>query len=359
MTNEINTKPQKYTMPAEWEQHEGTWLQWPYERRLSGYERELERIWLAMVIILQEHENVHIIVCDEQHKRHVKNQLEYYQIGLKNIDFFIIPTNDVWVRDNGPIFVLDEMNNLTLTDWEFNGWGGRFEYQMDNQVPTMIGKDCKMPVIKPPMVLEGGAVEVNGTGTFMATKSSILNPNRNPGKSQEEVEEILREYLGVTNFIWLSGSTKEESALRGDVTDAHIDGAVRFTTETTVLYSDTDDTSNPMYQMCKNHFKELQNATLESGKRLNLVPLPLPEPGVYRTVKVGTIPSNRVVGKYCNYYVANNVVLVPVYGNINDDRAKRIIGEQFPSREVIGINVLGLVDFGGALHCVTQQQPHM
>jgi agmatine deiminase len=355
--NEIIKNPKPYHMPAEWEEHEGTWLQWPYDKNLRGYERDLERIWLTMVDILHEHENVHIIVCDEKHKSHVENQLDYYRIGPKNIDYTIIPTNDVWVRDNGPIFVFNELNQLALTDWKFNGWGCRYEYQLDNKVPSVIGELCKVPVVKPPLVLEGGGVEVNGSGTFMATRSSIINPNRNPGKSQAEVERIIQKYLGVSNFIWLSGTTKEQSALRGDVTDAHIDGAARFTNKTTVLYNDTDDTSNPMYEACKTHFRELQNAITETGQKLTLISLPMPEPGVYRTTKVDTIPSERVTGKYCNYYVANEVVLVPVFGNINDERAKSIISEQFPNREVIGINVLGLVDYGGAIHCVTQQQP--
>jgi agmatine deiminase len=355
--NEEMKNSKRYHMPAEWEKHEGTWLQWPNDRIIRGYERDLERIWLTMVDVLHEHENVHILVCDDLHKEHIASQLEYYLISLKNIDFSIIPTYDVWARDNGPIFVMDELNELFITDWIFNGWGGRYPWQQENEVPWLIGTLRNVPVLKPSLVLEGGAVEVNGTGSFMATRTSILNSNRNPEISQEEVEKTLQEYLGVSHFIWLTGSTREESALRGDVTDAHIDGAARFTNETTVLYNQTDDPSSHMYQVCKKRFQELREATTESGKKLSLVPLPIPETGVYRTVKVDTIPSQRVTGTYCNYYVANDVVLVPVFGNKNDERAKGIIGEQFPTREVIGINVLGLVDYGGAIHCVTQQQP--
>lgn len=355
--NKKTANDKTYHMPAEWDKHEGTWLQWPYDKRLSGYERDLERIWLSMVDVLHDHEYVHIILCDQEHKQHVERQLEYYRIGPKNLDLMVIPTDDVWARDNGPIFVTDELGNLAITDWKFNGWGEKYDYQMDNRIPSMIGEKLAIPVLKPPLVLEGGAVEVNGAGTFMATRTSIMNPNRNPSKSQEEIENIIARHLGITNFIWLSGTTKEESDLMGDVTDAHIDGAARFTDESTVLYNWTDDTSDPIYPLCKTLYKELQNATTESGKKITLVPLPLPELGVYRTVQVNTITSVRVVGSYCNYYVANEIVLVPVYGNVNDERAKSIISEQFPNREVIGINVLGLVDNGGALHCVTQQQP--
>lgn len=344
-------------MPAEWETHEGTWLQWPYDKRLRGYQLELERIWLSMVEILHHNENVHIVVCDEYHKQHVERQLDYYRIGPGNIDFTIIPTDDVWVRDSGPIFVKDEAGNLAITDWQFNGWGGRYEFGLDNKVPSIVGERNAIPVMKPPLVLEGGAVEVNGSGSFLATKTSIMNTNRNPDKGKEEIEEILGEYLGVSNFIWLSGTTKSESDFSGDVTDTHIDGSARFTNESTIIYNWTNDTSDPRYQICKIQFDELQNATTETGKPLSLVPIPLPESGVYRTVKVDTIASARVVGTYCNYYVANKVILVPVYGNINDERAKSIIAEQYPGRDVLGINVLGLVDYGGAIHCITQQQP--
>jgi agmatine deiminase len=356
MVEEMNEK-KHYHMPAEWTQHEGTWLQWPNDRILRGYERDLERIWLSMVDALHEHENVHILVCDEQHQEHVASQLEYYRIGLNHIDFSIIPTTDVWARDNGPIFVLDEQNELAITDWMFNGWGGRYEWRLENEVPGLIGTLRNLRVLKPKLVLEGGGVEVNGTGSFMATRSSILNANRNPGKSQEEVEKIIGETLGVSHFIWLTGSTREESASRGDVTDAHIDGAARFTNETTVLYNQTEDPLNPIYPVCRKRQQELEEATTEAGRKLTMVPLPIPEPGVYRTVQVDTIQSERTTGTYCNYYVANEVVLVPVFGSKNDERAKRIIGEQFPTRQVIGINVLGLVDYGGAIHCVTQQQP--
>lgn len=355
--NEEMRDTRHYHMPAEWTTHEGTWLQWPNDRNLRGYERDLERIWLTMADVLHENENVHILVCDEQHQEHVADQLDYYRIGIKNIDFNIIPTVDVWARDNGPIFVFDQLNQLCLTDWIFNGWGGRYPSHPENEVPERIGELRNIHVLKPTLVLEGGGVEVNGAGTFMATRTSILNPNRNPGKSQENVEQIIGKYLGVSHFIWLTGATKEENDLRGDVTDAHVDGAARFTNETTVLYNHTDDSSNPMYNTYMKRFQELQEATNEAGKKLTLVPLPIPEVGVYRTVIVDTIPSERVTGTYCNYYVANNVVLVPVFGNKNDEQAKRIIGEQFPTRQVIGINVLGLVDYGGALHCVTQQQP--
>ena len=178
--------PYDFYMPAEWEPHEGTWLQWPQDRVYQGYELKLERIWLNMVEALHEHENVHLIVNGEQQREHITHQLVYHNIGLKNIDFHIIPTNDVWARDNGPIFVVSDAGETGITDWAFNGWGGRFDFDLDDKVPAAIGEQLDIPVFKAPMVLEAGAVEVNGKGTFLATRTSIIDTYRNPGRSIDQ-----------------------------------------------------------------------------------------------------------------------------------------------------------------------------
>jgi agmatine deiminase len=348
-----------FYMPAEWQRHEGTWLQWPHDKPERGLQLKVERTWLTMVDVLHSYENVHIAVCDERQRDHVMYQLQFFGIGMKNVDLHIIPTDDFWARDNGPIFVVNDEGGLSITDWIFNGWGERYAYQVDNQVPSLIGRKLSLPVYNPPMVLEGGAVEVNGTGTFLATKTSIIDLHRNPGKSQEEIEAILTQFLGVKHFIWLSGAGRGECEKWGDETDSHIDGAARFTNESTVLYNWTADTSDPQRAALEQTYRELQEATTESGKPLTLVSLPVPKGGVYRTSppqhpwhRSGLAPA-----VYTNYYVANGVVLVPVYGNVNDERAKAVIGEQFPGRTVVGIECVGLAEGGGMIHCVTQQQP--
>ena len=164
-----------YRMPAEWELHEGTWLQWPQDKLYHGYELKLERIWLSMVEVLHSHENVHLIVSGERQREHVANQLIYHNIGLENVDFYIIPTNDVWARDNSPIFVTNDAGETSITDWKFNGWSDRFPHDLDDKVPAAIGQQLEIPVFQAPMVLEGGAVEVNGKDTFLATRSSIID----------------------------------------------------------------------------------------------------------------------------------------------------------------------------------------
>lgn len=359
--------PEDFHMPAEWEEHEGTWLQWPHDDQRPGYQLKHEKTWLGIVDALHIHENVHIVVQDERRREHIEQQLKFFGIGLRNIDFHIIPTNDIWARDNGPIFVLNKEGKLAITNWEFNGWGGRYEHEIDNHVPSKIGKELSsIPVFSPPMVLEGGAVEVNGKGTFMATLTSIINPNRNPGMTQQDKEAIIKKYLGIRHFIWLSGMSGDDPELGPEDTDCHIDGSARFVNESTVLYNWSDDEANPEFRrVLKVHYEELKNATTESGKSLTLVPLPNTKYPVYSTSHIGEggnlAKSSEAIeigrGSYCNYLVANGVVLVPIYGDINDDPALKIIGEQFPNREIIGINSTSLIENGGMIHCVTQQQP--
>ncbi len=234
-----------YRMPAEWEPHDGTWLQWPQDKVYRGYELKLEGTWLAMVDALHRDETAHVIVADERQRDHVAGQLNYFGIGLDNVKLYVIATNDVWARDNGPIFVVNDDGDVAITDWEFDGWGKRFPCDLDTLVPAAIGRALSMPVFSPAMVLEGGAVEVNGTGTFMATRTSIIDPHRNPGRDQEQIEAVLRDYLGVRHFIWLTGAGRGECELWGDETDSHIDIVARFTDESTVLYNWTDDRSDP------------------------------------------------------------------------------------------------------------------
>jgi len=347
-----------YYQAAEWEPHEGTWLQWPHDKIYAGYQMKLERIWLAMTAALSRHETVHIIAKDEHHREHIAYSLNYFSIASKNIDLRTIPTDDVWARDNGPIFIVNDQGDLALTDWNFNGWGGRFDHPLDAQVSARMAEQLDLPVFVPPLVLEGGAVSVNGAGTFMATDISIINDNRNSDLGQDEIEKVLREYLGVSHFIWLSGAGMGECEKWGDATDSHVDIVARFTAESTVLYNWTEDKSDPRYPMFVKAYESLREATTESSQSLTLVPLPIPENGVYQITnmapwRVATLTD----GVYSNYYTANDVVLVPVYGNVNDERAKAIIGEQFPGREIIGIDVVSLIEDGGAIGCVTQPQP--
>lgn len=349
-----------FFMPAEWEMHEGTWLQWPHDDTHENSQMRLEHLWFAMTTALHQHESVHITVPDYRRFEHLQRQVAYYGFDKSNIDIHIIPTNDVWVRDNGPIFLVNESGEIAITSWNFNGWGKRYPFEKDRMVPIKVAEELSVPTFKAPITLEGGAIDVNGKGTLIATRSSIINPNRNPGINQEKIETAIKGYLGVKHIIWLSGAPREFCDVVGDETDFHIDMYARFVDESTVLYSWTDDKSNPFYPYLHRHLSELKEAVIESGKHMTLIALPLPNNVIYSTLitgnrtPFGSVPTLAV---YANYYIANGIVLVPVYGDINDTRALDIIAEHFPDRDIIGLPAQVTAELGGMMHCITQQQP--
>ncbi len=349
-----------YHMPAEWELHEGTWLIWPHNDTHEGSQLHLEHLWLTMTIALHEHENVHIVVTDERRCEHLQRQVTYYGLNGTNIDIHIIPNEDVWVRDCGPIFLVNKSGDLVVTSWNFNGWGERFPFQKDRLVPEKVAKMLGLDLFSAPITLEGGGIEVNGQGTLIATRSSVINSNRNPCVGQDDIENAIRNYLGIEQIIWLSGASREFCDAVGSDTDMHVDGCARFVGESTVMYLWTDDETNPYYPYLKKHREELENALTKSGKKLTLVPLPKPKNQMYSTLVESTRPPFNSVSSlttYANFYIANKVVLVPVYGDVVDSNAKSIIAEHFPDREIIGIPAWATAERGGMMHCVTQQQP--
>jgi agmatine deiminase len=353
-------RSQGYHMPAEWEHHEGTWLIWPHNDTFEGHQLRLEHLWLEMTSALHEHETVHIIVTDDARGEHLQNQLRYYGLDENNIAIYIIPNDDVWARDCGPIFVVNRRGELAVTTWNFNGWGERYPYSKDCLVPARVADKLSVTLYTGPITLEGGGIEVNGKGTLLATRSSIINPNRNPNVSQGEIEAAIKDYLGINHFIWLSGAPRDFCDIVGSDTDLHVDAYARFTDDSTVLYAWTDDETHIFYPYLKRHRDELRVARTETGKPLTLVPLRLPENRMYSTQTTSTRPpfkNKASLAGYANFYIANNVVLVPIYGDINDANAKSIIAEHFPDRDIIGIPSLATAELGGMMHCVTQQQP--
>lgn len=370
----MNRKPEDYRMPAMWEPHEGTWLAWPHEDYIPGHQLKLERIWLDITKALHEHENIHIIVQDERRKVHVEHQLQFFGIGPENIDFHLIPTNDYWICDNGPLFVVNNEGEQAIVNFTFNGWGRRYPYEIDNQIPTAVARELSTPIFDAPLTVETG-FEVNGKGTLLATRSSIINPNRNPGLSQEDVERTIGKHIGVENFIWLSGMDGNDPELGSEETDCHVDLCCRFINESTVLYGwpDEVDESNPFFnRVIKVYLEELQAAEIESGKSLTLIPLPMPKHPLYSTSHVGSIKhitsSSRALlgapssglGTYCGYldwHLGNETALIPIFGDENDSRALEIIGQHLPGRKIIGIDCRALFEGGGLIHCVTKEQP--
>lgn len=356
----LNVFGQNYFFPDEAELHEGTWLQWPhqYEYGLS-FRNENDATWVSMTNALQQNEKVHIIAYNSTEQTRIINLLSAASVPLTNVDFKIHPTNDVWVRDNGPIYVWNSADELVIQDWGFNGWGEDYNFSLCNPIPTSVANETGFSVINlnATMTIEGGSWEMDGNGTFMATKSSILcqaNPlfplgiyaERNVGMTESEANAILSQYLGATNFIWLDGFYSQD-----DITDAHIDGFAKFApgnklvtmSETDLLYWGVSQTD----------INTIFAATNASGQAYSMVTIPLTANDVLKTN--GTNLGYK--GSYANYYVANNRVLVPNYSDPNDAVANAIIAGLYPGRTVVGIDVRNLYANGGMVHCVTQQQP--
>jgi agmatine deiminase len=336
-----------YTMPEESGPHEGTWLQWPHEYQYGKtYRNRLDATWIAMTKELAQGEKVHVVAYDQTERERITALLEKEDVPLVNIDFNIYPTDDVWVRDNGPIYVKDPQGKLLIEDWGFNGWGRKAAYDNCNAVPSKIAADQQIQKVNlnGVMVNEGGSVEIDGKGVLMACKSSVLNKNRNPGMTQEQAEEIFSRYLGIKKVIWLQG----KAGL--DITDMHIDGFARFANASTIITMNNDDLD--YWQVPQDDVNKLYAATNHESVAYKFVKVPLTQNEV-----VTTYGKNLGKASYINYYIANNSVLVPNYNDPNDAVANNIIQQLYPGKKVVGIDCRNLFANGGMVHCVTQQQP--
>lgn len=345
-----------YTMPEESEPHEGTWLQWPHQYQYGvAYRNGLDATWIAMTEALVTSEKVHIIAYNKTEKERIISLLNAANVPLTNVDFKIYKTDDVWVRDNGPIYVRDKNNNLLIQDWGFNGWGNKIDDETgrliqsanDNLIPSKIAADQGKTIIdiNSIMINEGGSVVMDGNGTLMASKSSILNNNRNPGMTQAQAEAIFTKYLGQTNFIWLDG----QAGL--DITDQHIDGFAIFGDQNTIVTMEENDLLD--FGVKQSDINKLYSAKKKDGTAYSFLKVPLTQNNVVTTN--GTNLGYK--GSYINYYIANNKVLVPNYNDPNDAVANAKIQTLYPTRKVVGIDVRNLYANGGMVHCVTQQQP--
>ena len=334
-----------YRMPAEWEPHAATWLSWPRREGISfpGAYEEVMPIFARMIDALRESEPVRINVRDGDHEKEVRSILK--EIDTSHLEFFHIPTNEPWCRDHGPMFIRRAQEpRLAVVDWDYNAWGGKYPpFDLDDVVPTKIARQLQLPIFYPKLVMEGGSIDLNGTGTLLTTISCLLNPNRNPGKSKEDIERALRDYLGVTHFLWLG------DGIEGDDTDGHVDDISRFVDRSTVVTVTEKDPSDSNHRPLQNNLELLEKMTVEDGTSLTIVPLPMPP----RVEKEG----QRLPASYANFYIANRVVLLPVFHSPNDRLAIETIQKCFPTRRIVPIDCRELVWGLGAFHCLTQQQP--
>lgn len=328
-------------MPAEWQPHEATWLAWPHEK--SDWPGKFAPIpWLYGEIVrhLARVERVRIIVNDDEAERGVQRILRKCHVDMAAVDFFHHPTNRSWTRDYCPLFVKNEAGEVAVTHWRFNGWAKYDNWEHDNLVPAAIARQLRMRRFEPGLVLEGGSIDVNGTGKLLTTEECLLSDvqARNPGLSRRELERALAKYLGANEVIWLG------RGIAGDDTHGHVDDLARFTDPNTVVTVVEPDKSEANHEPLKENL-----ARLRAHGDLRVATLPMPEPVYFN--------NQRLPASYANFYVANRMVLAPVFGDPNDRVALNILARLFPDREVIGIPCRDLVLGLGTLHCMTQQQP--
>jgi agmatine deiminase len=331
-----------YRWPAEWEPQASVWLSWP--RNPATWPDHFEPVpaeFAQFVRLLAEYEQVNILVGG----REVMEQAWSLVGDLKKVTLHDIPTNDAWCRDHGPTFLSSKDVAPALIDWEYNAWGGKYPpFDLDNQVPRRIAELQGRRRFVPGIILEGGAIDGNGRGTILTTESCLLNPNRNPHLSREQMEGYLRDYLGAKKILWLTGGE-----IAGDDTDGHIDQIARFVNHTTVVVSACDDPQDDNYEPSHQNRRELQAMTNQDGRGLDVIPLRLPRP-LY-------CDGQRLPAGYCNFLIANGVVIVPQFGDPADDEALRTLRPLFPARDVVGSPSLNLIWGLGSFHCLSQQEP--
>jgi agmatine deiminase len=348
--NEATPKELGYFFPAEWAKHTATWLSFPHkEASWPGKIDSIFPIYIEFIKALTAGEKVCINVLDEAMKLRVTNMLKAANADLSKIQLFIHPTNDAWCRDHGPAFLINPNHHAykkAIVDWAYNAWGEKYPpYDLDDVIPTLIGKHYKIPVFNPSIIMEGGSVDFNGKGTVLTTTACLLNENRNPSLSQEQIESYLHNYYGVEQILWL------EEGIVGDDTDGHIDDITRFVNEDTVVTVVEPNKNDENHEILSENLKLLKKMRLLNGKQLNVIELPMPEPVIYE--------DQRLPASYANFYIGNAAVIVPTFRCKNDQIAIDILEKCFPDRKVVGLDSTDIIWGLGSFHCLSQQEPEV
>jgi agmatine deiminase len=334
-----------YRMPAEWEKHDAVWLAWPHDpTTFPSRVGKAEEIYVQIVKLIHEGECVNLFVKNNKMKNRATALFREAGVNFNKVCFFQFDYADVWFRDYGPTFIVNQKRELAMVHWIFNSWGEKYhELLKDNQIPKIINQTMHLPYFEPEIVLEGGSIDVNGKGTVITTEQCLLNKNRNPSFNKKEIENLLKNYLSVSNVLWL------KNGILGDDTDGHVDDLVRFVDPTTVVCAFEEDKNDENYVALKENYDLLLKFVDQDGEQLEIVKLPMP----------GQVSGEekRLPASYTNFYIGNKTVLVPIFGHTNDQSALATLRELFPNRKVVGINCVDLVYGQGAIHCVTQQQP--
>jgi agmatine deiminase len=333
-------------MPAEWERHSATWLTWPWPEGCSfpdNYDA-IVPTYANLIRTLVPHETVKINVWDAEMSAWVSDLLRGRGVPLDNVEFHHNPAYEPWCRDHGPIFVADkETGSRSIINWGYNAWGGKYPpWDHDNAVPGRIAKDLQLPLIEPEMILEGGSIDTNGHGALLTTESCLLNPNRNPALSRDEIETRLRQHLGVEDIFWLG------DGILGDDTDGHIDDLSRFVDPNTIATIVEADSQDENHAALQDNLERLQSLRNRDGDPFRIVELPMPAP-VY-------LDDMRLPASYANFYIANGIVIVPTFNDPNDAPALEILQNLFRDRRVVGLDSRELIIGQGSFHCITQQE---
>jgi agmatine deiminase len=340
-------KDSGYYFPAEFAPHEATWLSWPHkEASWPGKIHTIYPRYAEFVKELTAGEKVRINVIDEAMKSFAVKCLTDAGVDLDKLEFFFHPTNDAWCRDHGPAFLINPKaeQKKVIVDWNYNAWGGKYPpYDLDDVIPTLIGRHYNLPVYHPGIIMEGGSVDFNGAGTLITSTCCLLNPNRNPHLNQQQIEEYLMDYYGVDQVLWV------DEGIVGDDTDGHIDDTVRFINENTVIAVVEENKNDENYKLLQKNLEQLKKMRLLNGKQLNIVELPMPDEVIYE--------DQRLPAAYGNFYIANSAVIVPTFRCKKDDKALQIISACFPGRKTVGIDSTDIIWGLGSFHCLSQQEP--
>ena len=340
-------KASGYYFPAEFHPHVATWLSWPHkEASWPGKIHTIYPYYSQFIKELVKGEDVCINVRDEAMKTFAVSCLEREGVDMSRVRFFFHPTNDAWCRDHGPAFLINPQaaQKKVIVDWNYNAWGNKYPpFDLDDVIPTLIGKELNLPVYHPGIIMEGGSVDFNGKGTVITSTCCLLNDNRNSHLSQSTIENYLVNYYGVDQVLWI------KEGIVGDDTDGHIDDTVRFVNGDTVITVIEESRQDENYALLRENLADLKKMRLLNGKQLNIVELPMPEAVIYE--------DQRLPASYANFYIANHAVIVPTFRCSRDEKALQIIQSCFPDRSVVGIDSTEIIWGLGSFHCLSQQEP--
>ena len=333
-------------MPAEWEPHRATWLAWPYNPSTWGdHLAGAEEAFTKFIAALLPHEEVHLLVPNDMVKTRAEKALKNF-LSNSSLHFHRIETGDIWFRDFGPLFVVRDHNGkheVAWTKWTYNALGEKYDdLLVGDTVPDAMPLK-KLPRFEAGIVLEGGSIDVNGEGSLLTTESCLFSPDRNPTLTKKDIEEKLREFLGVTQVLWL------KAGIAGDDTTGHVDDVTRFTGPRAIVTVTEEDLSDENYGVLRENLERLQSMRTLEGGLFTVTELPMPRPFF--------VENRRMAASYANFYIANGVVVVPTYDQPADRDAIKILERCFPDRKIAGIDCRELIYGYGALHCSSMQEP--